>query len=253
VSKPEIINCRDVDELARNTAEQFVALAGTAIARSGRFAVALSGGSTPRALYGLLGSAEVRHRIDWSRVHLFWGDERCVSPDHPDSNFRMVRESLLAGIQIPPGNVHRMIGEQEPGQAAAGYEAELKQFFGADGALPRFDLVLLGLGEDGHTASLFPGSAAVDVTQRLAATSYVDKLRAHRLTLTLPVINAAAQVSFLVAGQEKSAIVKKLLGADSDCSKFPAGMVRPASGHVTWFITQDAAAGLSLHRAGKSQ
>jgi 6-phosphogluconolactonase len=254
VTKPEIIICRDAGELARRAAEQFVALAGAAIARAGRFAVALSGGSTPRALYELLGSAEYRDRVDWSRVHLFWGDERCVPPDHPDSNFRMVQETLLAQLQIPPENIHRMMGEKEPAEAAAAYERELRQFFAlAPGQRPRFELILLGLGEDGHTASLFPGTAALDETDRWVAAVYVGKLQSYRLTLTLPVINAAAQISFLVAGQEKSAIVRKLFGTDSDCSKFPAGMVRPVSGHVTWFITQDAAAGLSLHRAGRSQ
>jgi len=191
----EIIVCGDVDELNRKAAERFITLAADAISRSGRFTVALSGGSTPKALYSLLASPAYRERIDWSRIHLFWGDERCVPPDHPESNFRMVQESLLSRIQIPSENVHRMMGEKEPEQARQEYEEHLKQFFRLPpGEVPRFDLILLGLGEDGHTASLFPGSAALNENQRLVATIYVEKLKAQRLTLTLPVINAAAQI-----------------------------------------------------------
>src|SRR6266545_6811857 len=146
----EIIVCGDVDELNRKAAERFIALAADAISRSGRFTVALSGGSTPKALYSLLDSPAYRERIDWSRVHLFWGDERCVPPDHPESNFRMVQESLLSRIQIPSENVHRMMGEKEPEQSATEYEERLRRFFHlASAGVPRFDLIFLGLGEDG--------------------------------------------------------------------------------------------------------
>jgi len=238
----EIIICRDVDELNRKAAEQFVALAGAANARRGRFAVALSGGSTPTALYALLVSAEYRNRLDWSRVHLFWGDERCVPPDHPESNFRMVQESLLSKVEIPRENIHRMAGEKDPQAAAADYENELRRFFSPpqDG-VPRFDLIYLGLGEDGHTASLFPGTAALSENQNWVTIAYVGRLQAHRLTLTLPVINAAAQITFLVSGKSKRAIVKQLLGADVDSSILPAAKVSPTDGRLTWLITQDAA------------
>jgi 6-phosphogluconolactonase len=247
VTEREIIVCQDIEELNRKAAERFIALAADAVSRSGRFTVALSGGSTPKGLYASLATPEYRHRIDWSRVHLFWGDERCVPADHPESNFRMVQESLLSRIQIPSENVHRMMGEKEPEQARQEYEEHLKQFFRLPpGEVPRFDLILLGLGEDGHTASLFPGSAALNENQRLVATVYVEKLKAQRLTLTLPVINAAAQIIFLVAGQSKSAIVKKLFGADSDGCELPATKVRPANGIVAWLITQDAARGLAV-------
>ena len=238
----EIIICRDVDELNRKAAEQFVALAGAANARRGRFAVALSGGSTPTALYALLVSAEYRNRLDWSRVHLFWGDERCVPPDHPESNFRMVQESLLSKVEIRRENIHRMAGEKDPQAAAADYENELRRFFSPpqDG-VPRFDLIYLGLGEDGHTASLFPGTAALSENQNWVTIAYVGRLQAHRLTLTLPVINAAAQITFLVSGKSKRAIVKQLLGADVDSSILPAAKVSPTDGRLTWLITQDAA------------
>lgn len=245
MSKPEIIICRDVDELNRDAAAQFIASANAAIARSGRFAVALSGGSTPKALYALLASSSYRDRIDWSRAHLFWGDERCVPPDHPESNFRMVREALLSKIQIPGENIHRMAGEKEPNEAAADYESELRNFFAlGPGHLPRFDLILLGLGEDGHTASLFPNSAVLNEREHLVAASYVEKFQAHRLTLTLPVINAAAQVIFLVAGQSKSAIIKEILGSDSRLCSYPAAKVSPTDGQLKWLIAAEAAAGL---------
>jgi 6-phosphogluconolactonase len=246
VTKREIIVCKDGDELNRKAAAQFIALASDAIARSGRFAVALSGGSTPKALYSLLAAPDFSDRVAWPRVHLFWGDERCVPPDHPDSNFRMVRENLLARIQIPPANIHRIMGEKEPRQAASAYEAELKNFFGA-GALSRFDLIFLGLGDDGHTASLFPGSAALAETENLIAAVYVEKLRSHRLTLTLPVINAAAQVAFLVSGKSKAAIVRAVLDSDADSARYPAAMVRPSDGQLTWLITADAAEDLPPH------
>ncbi len=243
MTKPEIIISRDAGELAHKAAEQFVALTGAATARFGRFAVALSGGSTPLALYELLGSTEYRDRIDWPRIHLFWGDERCVPPDHAESNFRMVRESLISKIQIPAENIHRMEGEKEPRAAADAYEQELHEFFApAPGQMPRFDLILLGVGEDGHTASLFPGSVALGETKRWVTAVYVEKLQFHRLTLTLPVINNAAQVTFLVIGSGKADIVWRILRR-SEAAELPAAQVCPADGSLTWLITEDAVAG----------
>ena len=195
----------------------------------------------------MLASPDFRDPIDWSRVHLFWGDERCVPPDHPDSNFRMVREALLTKIQIPNKNIHRMLGEREPAEAAAAYEAELKEFFGAErGGWPRFDLIFLGLGEDGHTASLFPGTAALEENEHPVAVVYVERLHSYRLTLTLPVINAAAQVTFLVSGASKAMIVREILVSDSASSNYPAARVRPTEGRLTWLIDTDAAKELPL-------
>jgi 6-phosphogluconolactonase len=248
VTKREIIVCKDVDELNRKAAAQFLGLVNSAIARFGRFAVALAGGSTPKGLYSLLASSEYCNLIDWSRVHLFWGDERCVPPDHPESNFRMVRETLLANITIPTTNVHRMQGEKEPGAAAAAYEAEMKDFFGVEpGGWPRFDLIFLGLGEDGHTASLFPGTAAANETVRFVAVAYVGRLQSYRLTLSLPVINAAAQVTFLISGENKSAIVGEILSAGNDSRDYPAAKVKPTGGLQTWLVSADAAADRSSH------
>ena len=242
----EVIICRDVDDLNRKAAEQFIGLAQKAIQQSGQFTVALSGGATPKGLYSLLASPDYKERVDWRRVHLFWGDERCVPPDHPESNFRMVQESLLSKVQIPSENVHRMMGENEPEQSAAEYEEHLRQFFHLSlGAVPQFDLIFLGLGEDGHTASLFPGSSALDDTEHLVATVYVEKLKAHRLTVTLPVINAAAEIVFLVAGRSKSPVVKELLSAGSQKLNYPAAKVKPVHGHVTWLVTQDAGESLT--------
>ncbi len=243
VTDREIIICRDVDGLSRKAAEQFVALARQAIAARGRFAVALSGGSTPKALYSLLATAEFSEQLDWRQIHLFFGDERCVAPDHAESNYRMVAESLLTKIAIPDKNVHRMAGELAPEVAAAAYAAQLTGFFDLkEDQPPRFDLIFLGLGEDGHTASLFPDSSALHETEALVAPTYVEKLKAHRLTLTLPTINNAGQISFLIAGQSKVGIVKSIFTGQN--TEAPAARIKPSHGKLTWLITQDAAAAL---------
>lgn len=242
MNKREIIICRSTDELAQHAAAEFVRLAQLSVQEKGRFAIALSGGSTPRALYSLLATPEYDGQIFWPQIHLFWGDERCVPPDHADSNYRMTREALLAKIQIPPENIHRMAGEKEPRMAAAEYEEELKDFFRlAPGAFPRFDLILLGLGEDGHTASLFPGSGALQEAKHLVTANYVAKFNAHRLTLTFPVLNRGAVVLFLVAGASKAPVVKEILGDDGQAAQFPAAQVQPVDGRLIWLLTEDAA------------
>ena len=247
MAEREIIICRDIAELSRQSAERFSQLVNQSVQGSGRFTVALSGGSTPKHLYSLLASPGYKERIPWNNVHLFWGDERCVPPDHPESNFGMVRESLLSKIKIPAENIHRMAGEREPQAAAAEYEKHLQEFFGLEsGALPRFDLILLGIGEDGHTASLFPGSDALNETERLVIAPFVDKLKSYRLSLTLPVLNSGAEVWFLVTGASKADAVKKVLRGSAD---LPAAKVQPVNGRLIWFITQDAADGLQA--AGK--
>jgi len=245
VNKRDIIVCRDVGDLSRRAAEQFVVLARQAIVERGRFAVALSGGSTPKALYSLLATAEFSVQLSWRQIHLFFGDERCVAPDHAESNYRMVHDTLLAKISLPAENLHRMDGAVEPAVAAAAYEAELRNsFVVGENQLPRFDLILLGLGEDGHTASLFPQSSALQETVHWVASTYVEKLGAHRLTLTLPVINNADQVSFLIAGQSKAAIVKELIAVPG--GDYPAARVDPLDGHLNWFITADAVAAMAI-------
>lgn len=232
----------DAASLARAAAERFVALAAEAIATRGRFAVALSGGSTPRATYTLLANDEFATRVAWQRVYVFWGDERCVPPDHPESSFRLADETLLSHVPIPSTNIYRIGGELGPEAAAEAYAAELHTFF--DAPWPRFDLVLLGMGNDGHTASLFPGSAALRETARpvVAVTAHYQDRPAHRVTLTPPAINAASQVLFLVTGTGKANIVQAVLEGPE--GRFPAQQIRPTSGHLTWLLDTAAAARL---------
>ena len=232
---PEIVVLPDPIALAREAADRFVVLARSAIASQGRFTVALSGGSTPQLLYEQL----VTQPIEWQHVHIFWGDERCVPPDHPDSNYGMAQRTLLSHIDIPAQNVHRLHGEIDPVQAAQHYEAELRAVFGTR---PRFDLILLGMGTDAHTASLFPGTPALHERQRWVVAQYVDQLRANRLTLTPPIINDAANVIFLIAGSDKAAALRSVWHGPHDPDRFPAQSVMPTTGHVTWLVDQVAVA-----------
>jgi 6-phosphogluconolactonase len=220
--------------LAEAAAEHFVAQAAEVMDARGRFLVALAGGSTPRATYTLLATDPFASRVDWSHVHVFWGDERCVPPDHADSNYRMAREALLDRVHIPAENVHRIAGELEPTQAAASYERELKVILGADG---RLDMVLLGMGSDGHTASLFPSTAALEERDWWVIENYVEKLGTWRITLTLPTINRARQVTFLVAGPSKAAPLARIRAGEC----LPAGLVQPAEGRLIWLADRKAA------------
>lgn len=234
----------DTAGLARAAAELFVHLAEGAVRARGRFTVALAGGSTPRGTYALLASEAFAPRVDWSRVHVFWGDERCVPPEHPESNHRMARETLLDHVPIPPANVHRIPCEQEPMRAAATYERTLQEFFAlAPGAgVPQFDLILLGMGDDGHTASLFPGTAALHERRRWVVAHYVEKLQAWRVTLTPAVLNAADHVAFLVSGAGKATRLREVLRGSYQPDILPAQIVQPASGRLVWLVDAAAAA-----------
>jgi 6-phosphogluconolactonase len=238
----EIVVVADAEALAREAARRFVDLAREAAGSRERFSVALSGGSTPGRLFRLLAEKPYRAQIPWEQVYFFWGDERCVPPDDPESNYRLVEEALIAHVPIPPENVHRMSGELEAGVAAQAYEGRLQDFF--CGPRPRFDLVLLGLGEDGHTASLFPGSPLLDERERLAApamATYQDR-PAQRVTLTLPAINTARQVLFLVTGQAKAEVVQAVIAGPA--GRYPAQRIQPTAGQLTWLL--DAAAASRL-------
>jgi len=238
----------DATHLARAAAEQFVALAGTAIAARGRFAVALAGGSTPRAMYALLATEEFAPRVNWACVHLFWGDERCVPPDHAQSNYRMAGETLLDHVPLPKENIHRIRGEIEPAQAATEYERTLRAFFSAPGApSPCFDLILLGMGADGHTASLFPGTAAIRERERWVVAHYVDRLSAWRITMSPVLINAAANVTFLVAGEGKAERLRQVLTGPYQPDTLPAQIVQPHSGRLRWLVDAAAASLLGDH------
>jgi 6-phosphogluconolactonase len=226
------------EELAEAAARAFAARAQEAIAELGRFAVVLAGGSTPEAVYEAL-ARDYAGRLDWGKVHVFFGDERTVHPEHEDSNYRMVRETLLSVIRV--GSVHRMRCEFPPDEAAATYEEELREFFGASDEPPNFDLILLGLGKDGHTASLFPETSALEVTDRWVVANPVLKLETTRLTLTVPVINAAKAVTFLVAGEGKAAALRETLEGDADPRGYPAKFIRPADGELVWLVDKAAA------------
>lgn len=201
--------------------------------------VVLSGGSTPKRLYQLLATDTFARRIDWQRLHVFWGDERCVPPDHADSNYRMARESLLDHVPIPDENVHRIAGELDPTQAAALYEQHLRAFFSGQ---PRFDLILLGLGNDGHTASLFPHTPALDERERWVVADYYAPVQPPwRVTLTPPAINAAARVVFLVSGEEKADMLRRVLEGEFKPHELPAQLIQPISGELTWLVDETAA------------
>jgi 6-phosphogluconolactonase len=215
-------------ELARGAAEHFVALA-----QKDSFTVALSGGSTPKVLYQVL-AEEFREQVLWSKVQFFWSDERHVPPDHPDSNYRMAHEALLSRVPVLESNVHRVRSENPSAQEAADeYEKTI---------VPRLDLILLGLGTDGHTASIFPGSEVLHETKRLIAAPWVEKLNAYRITMTLPLLNNGASVLFLVSGAEKAEIVKEVLEGPQ---KYPAQFVQPTNGELIWMLDRDAARNLN--------
>ena len=220
----------NAQELARGAAEYLVARSGEAVAQKGLFTVALSGGSTPKILYELF----VGRQVPWSKTHFFWSDERHVPPDHPDSNYRMAYEAMLSRVPVPESNVHRVHGENpDAAEAANEYEQTL---------LP-LDLILLGLGTDGHTASIFPGSDVLHETKRLVAATWVEKLNTYRITMTLPLLNAGASVLFLVSGAEKAQIVKEVLEGPK---QYPAQLVQPTHGQLLWMLDEDAAAKLSM-------
>ena len=233
----------DVDGLAAAAATCFADRAQEAIAARGRFMVALAGGTTPRALYSLLATKR-RDAVPWQAVHVFWSDERHVPPTRPESNFGAAQDVMLSRVPVPAAQVHRIRAERpDAATVAAKYERTLRREFSlAAGAWPVFDLVLLGMGPDGHTASLFPGSDALTCTDRLVLAPWVEIHQAHRLTLSLPVLNHAAHVAFLVSGKAKAAVLQDVLEGPEPPDVLPARAVRPAGGRVSWFVDRAAAA-----------
>jgi 6-phosphogluconolactonase len=233
----------DTNTLSHQAAQLIVRLANEAIVTRGRFSIALSGGSTPKALYGLLGSEPYSSQIDWSKVDIFWSDERCVPPTSVDSNFQMAQEVLLSHVPLSPAQVHRMPAEQpDHDAAAAAYTREMQRVFGTDG-IPQFDLIQLGMGPEGHIASLFPQQAALHEQRRLVVFVTVPKPPPERLTFTPPILNAARQVLFLVTGAEKAAAARAVLTGDYQPDEYPAQIVRP-SGDVVWMLDEAAASKL---------
>ncbi|MET0649366.1 MAG: 6-phosphogluconolactonase [Pyrinomonadaceae bacterium] len=233
----------DAESVARAAAARIAELARESIEARGRFAIALSGGSTPRRVYELLAGEDFRERIDWPNVHVFFGDERMVPPDHHDSNYRMASEALLARVPIPPENVHRIDGVGAADANASAYESEMRELFG-DEEWPRLDHVLLGMGDDGHTASLFPGTTVLGETRLWVAPNWVEKLGAWRVTLTAPVINAARHVTFMVTGAGKAARLREVLKGERDPARLPSQLIRPADGTLEWYVDREAASSL---------
>jgi 6-phosphogluconolactonase len=229
----------DAHAAARAVAESFATQAAEAVEARGRFSVALTGGSGPVEAYHLLGAEAFRARIPWQGVHLFWGDERCVPPGHARSNFRMANEAFVARVPIPPENVHRMRGELPPEEGAARYAEELAAFFGA--GVPRFDLVHLGVGPDAHVASLFPFTDPLRQHDRAVTTNLHLPDGEPRITLTLPVLNAAARVEMIVIGKSKADVAWRVLHGPIDPFRLPAQLVRPVDGELVWMMDRDAA------------
>lgn len=233
--------------MSRMAASHFCGIASRVIATGRNFTVALSGGRTPESLFNLLSTPAYSSKVDWTRVEFFWGDERCVPPEHTDSNFRSAHEAFLKKVRPI---VHRIQGEMEPKEAARKYEAELREVFGTD-ALPTFDLAIQGIGEDGHTASLFPGAKALQETKRLAVAVYVRKLKSWRVTLTVPVLCNSQNVLFMVSGRKKSEVLKEIFSGEEP-EKYPAGRVRSNCGETVWLLDEAAARGF-FYKSGKKE
>jgi len=242
-AQPEIRILKTATDLFEAAAAEFVAQASAAVRARGRFTVALSGGSTPRTLYSLLAT---KPGIPWDKIYFFWGDERHVPPDQPESNYRMANEALLSKVPVHPENIFRIHAEEKDAAAAAlQYEQTLKDFFHlSPGQFPRFDLIYLGVGPDGHTASLFPDTAALNEKTRLVVANWVPKFNTFRITFTFPVLNAAARVMFLTSGADKAPILHEVL--ENSRAGLPSQLVRPVNGKLIWLVDEPAARTLSL-------
>jgi 6-phosphogluconolactonase len=233
-------------ELFEAAAEEVVRVANQSVAGRGRFTFALAGGSTPKNLYTLL-ATNARTSFPWDRTFFFWSDERHVLPTHADSNYRMAQEAMLSKIPVPAGNVLRVPAEmQDAGAAAEAYEQTIQKFFALEpGRFPCFDLILLGMGPDGHTASLFPETAGLREKARLVVANWVEKLKTSRISFTLPVLNSGREVVFLVSGTDKAPALKAVLESESPGEQYPARLVRPTDGKLIWFVDRAAASELS--------
>ena len=245
-SSAEIRTLTTPQELFAAAAEEVVHAANEAVAQRGRFTIALAGGSTPKSLYNLV-ATNARTTLPWDRMFFFWGDERHVPPTDPESNYRMAEEAMLSKVPVPPGNVFRIKTENpEAAAAAEDYEKAIRKFFGLElGQFPRFDLILLGMGPDGHTASLFPGTTALQEKSRLVVANWVEKMKTHRITLTLPVLNAARCVTFLVSGTDKAPALKAVLEENVPAEQYPAKLIKPSDGKLIWLIDRAAASQLT--------
>lgn len=244
-SSAEIRILTTPQELFAAAAEEVVRVANEAVSERGRFTIALSGGSTPKALFNLL-ATNARTTLPWERTCFFWSDERHVPPDHPDSNYRMANEAMLSKVPVPAGNIFRMQAEDpDAASVAETYEKTLRKVFQTTDGTPRFDLILLGMGPDAHTASLFPGTAGLHEKSKLVVANWVEKLNTHRLSFTFPLLNAARCVAFLVSGTDKAAALRSVLEENVPVEQCPAKGVRPADGNLMWFLDRAAASSLA--------
>ncbi len=210
--------------------------------KDGPVFIALSGGSTPKLLFALLAEAPYQSAIDWKKVHLFWGDERCVAPDHDDSNYKMTREQLLSKIDLPEKNVHRVLGENDPEEEAKRYSLEITRILPQENTLPVFDLIMLGMGDDGHTLSIFPHEMELLASDKICAVATHPSSGQKRVTLTGKVANNALNIAFLVTGKNKAEKIQEILKKQKDWKKYPASYINPENGHLYWYLDQDAAA-----------
>jgi len=242
MSEPKITVLDDPESVYVHAAEEITHFSGEDICTHAEFTIALSGGSTPAAIYELL-ATRFRLSVDWKEVQFWWGDERCVAPDHRESNYAMANRTLLSHLTLRPEQVHRMRGELAPEQAARAYEQELKNAFSlADGEFPRFGLVMLGLGDNRHTLSLFPGhKAALEEKQRLVVADEVEATPPARVTLTPPVANHAQRAMFVATGREKAEAVRDVISGPRDPLKFPAQIIQPSDGELIWLLDEAAA------------
>jgi 6-phosphogluconolactonase len=241
--RPDVQVFDDPEAVARAAARRIVELAKESIDERGSFSIALSGGSTPRRVYELLAGEEFREQVDWPNVHVFFGDERTVAPDDADSNYRMANEALLSRVPIPAENIHRIEGVGDAAANASDYESEMRGFFG-DAEWPRLDLVMLGMGDDGHTASLFPGTTALEERRAWVVANWVEKFKTWRITLSAPVINAARHLLFLVTGAGKAERLREVLKGAREPSRLPSQLIQPREGSLEWYVDRAAAARL---------
>jgi 6-phosphogluconolactonase len=245
-TQPEFTLFPDKEAFIAGAAEFMVARGVEAIAARDRWTVALAGGGTPKPIYQRLADAGYAQRIDWSLVHVFFGDERCVPPDDSRSNYRMAREALLDFVPLPAGNVHRVRGEDDPALAALAYEQEIRRLFRTS-APPALDLICLGMGDNGHTASLFPGTASLRELARWVVPQYVEVMQTWRVTMTAPLINAARHVAFFVEGAGKAGMLQAVLHGPYDPDVLPAQMIRPTGGQLHWLVDAAAAGRLAVN------
>ncbi|NIO09332.1 MAG: 6-phosphogluconolactonase [Deltaproteobacteria bacterium] len=247
---------KDPDELSRAAAEKVIAINRKAASRGGRFSLVLSGGSTPRRLFQMLAAEPYCDQMDWTHVEFFWGDERTVPPDHQDSNFHMANEALLQKITLRPEQIHRMKAESEdPDASARDYQREIAKVFEIPerGRPPSFDLVLLGLGPDAHTASLFPHTSGIMERESWVVKNHVPQLKTNRITMTVPILNRAKMILFLVVGHDKAEALHSVIEGSRDPERFPAQLIQPDEGELVWMVDREAAARIDSKRLNLSQ